>query len=178
AAAARVPAFGGAPESIPDWLALVGDTADGFPGIAGWGEKTAAAVLARHLPLEAIPDDPSLWGVDVRGRERLAATLREGRDDALLYRRLATLRSDVPLKEGAGGVERGGARSSNGAAPSAASSSRSATGSERPSSWSACAAGARARARGRKCYDGRPRRSHDSMKTVAALALALSALAL
>jgi 5'-3' exonuclease len=109
-AAGVVARFGVPPESIPDWLALVGDTADGYPGIAGWGEKTAAAVLARHLHLEAIPDDPSLWGVDVRGRERLAATLCAGRQDALLYRRLATLRTDVPLAERLEDLEWRGAR--------------------------------------------------------------------
>ena len=109
-AAGVVARFGVPPESIPDWLALVGDTADGYPGIAGWGEKTAAAVLARHLHLESIPDDPALWGVDVRGRERLAATLRAGREDALLYRRLATLRTDVPLAERLEDLEWRGAR--------------------------------------------------------------------
>jgi len=73
--------FGVSPASIPDWLALVGDTADGIPGIPGWGEKSAGAVLARYDRLEAIPDDPSRWEVDVRGRERLAAALAgEGGD--------------------------------------------------------------------------------------------------
>ena len=98
-AAGVVQRFGVTPESIPDWLALVGDNADGYPGIPGWGEKSAAAVLARHLHLEAIPDDPSRWGVDVRSKDRLAAALRAGREQALLYRRLATLRTDVPLFE-------------------------------------------------------------------------------
>jgi 5'-3' exonuclease len=109
-AAGVVARFGVPPESLPDWLALVGDTADGYPGIAGWGEKTAAAVLARHLHLEAIPDDPALWGVELRGRERLAATLRAGREQALLYRRLATLRTDVPLAESLEDLEWRGAR--------------------------------------------------------------------
>jgi 5'-3' exonuclease len=91
--------FGVRPESIPDWLALVGDTADGIPGVPGWGEKTASAVLAGHGHLERIPDDPVLWKVNVRGRDRLAASLRERRKDAYLYRDLATLRTDVPLPE-------------------------------------------------------------------------------
>jgi 5'-3' exonuclease len=102
--------FGVPPASIPDWLALVGDSADGIPGIPGFGEKTAAAVLARFLHLEAIPDDPAGWGVDVRGKQRLAASLRERREDALLYRLLATLRTDVPLVEGLGDLEWRGAR--------------------------------------------------------------------
>jgi 5'-3' exonuclease len=101
--------FGVAPASIPDWLALVGDSADGIPGIRGFGEKTAAAVLARHLRIEAIPDDPRLWDVEVRGRERLAAALRERRGDALLYKRLATLRGDAPLAEGLADLEWRGA---------------------------------------------------------------------
>jgi 5'-3' exonuclease len=92
--------FGVKPASIPDWLALVGDSADGIPGIPGWGEKSAAAVLARHGTIDAIPDDPASWGALVRNGERLAAALRERRDDARLYRRLATLRTDVPLTEG------------------------------------------------------------------------------
>jgi 5'-3' exonuclease len=91
--------FGVAPASIPDWLALVGDSADGIPGIPGFGEKTAAAVLARHGRIEAIPTDPRQWGVEVRGRDRLAAALHERSEDALLYKRLATLRTDAPLAE-------------------------------------------------------------------------------
>ena len=91
--------FGVGPASIPDWLALVGDSADGIPGIRGWGEKSAAAVLARYARLETIPDDPALWQVAVRGRERLAATLAAQRPQAELYRQLATLRTDVPLAE-------------------------------------------------------------------------------
>jgi 5'-3' exonuclease len=102
--------FGVPPASIPDWLALVGDSADGIPGVPGWGEKSAAAVLARHPRIEAIPDDASRWDVAVRGRERLAASLRERREDALLYRRLATLRTDVPLAEGLAALEWRGAR--------------------------------------------------------------------
>ena len=87
------------PASIPDWLALVGDTADGIPGLPGFGEKAASAVLARWGRLEAIPTDAAAWGADVRGAARLCATLAERRDDAVLYRRLATLVDDVPLPE-------------------------------------------------------------------------------
>jgi 5'-3' exonuclease len=91
--------FGVSPASIPDWLALVGDSADGYPGLSGWGEKSASTVLARWEHLEAIPADPSRWEVKVRGADRLAATLRERMDEARLFRRLATLRRDVPLKQ-------------------------------------------------------------------------------
>jgi 5'-3' exonuclease len=90
--------FGVAPESIPDYLALVGDSADGFPGLAGWGAKSASAVLGRWRKLEAIPPDPAEWGA-VRGAGKLAATLAVGFPEALLYRTLATLRRDVPLAE-------------------------------------------------------------------------------
>ena len=72
--------FGVSPASIPDYLALVGDTADGFPGLRGWGAKSAAAVLARYEHLEAIPDDPRAWDVSVRGAARLAAELAAHRD--------------------------------------------------------------------------------------------------
>jgi 5'-3' exonuclease len=91
--------FGVPPSSIPDWLALVGDAADGFPGVPGWGEKSASAVLARYRTLEAIPDQPAGWHADVRNPDRLAAALREHRVEAALYRLLATLRTDVPLAE-------------------------------------------------------------------------------
>ena len=91
--------FGVRPASIPDWLALVGDTADGIPGIPGWGEKSAGAVLARYGSINDIPDDAARWDIAVRGRDRLAGSLRERRAEAALYRRLATLRSDVPLAE-------------------------------------------------------------------------------
>ncbi len=87
-----------APASIPDWLALVGDTADGIPGIPGFGEKTAAALLRVYRYIEEIPTDRS-WDVPVRGAERLMATLRARMDDALLYRTLATLVTHVPLRE-------------------------------------------------------------------------------
>lgn len=89
--------FGVPPASIPDWLALVGDTADGIPGLPGWGPKSAASILAAHGHIESIPDDPAAWGAKVRGAERLAGVLREERENALLYRQLATLRRDVPL---------------------------------------------------------------------------------
>ncbi|MGH7731330.1 MAG: 5'-3' exonuclease [Candidatus Eiseniibacteriota bacterium] len=91
--------FGVGPASIPDWLALVGDSADGYPGLPGWGAKSAATVLARWEHLERIPPDPARWEVKVRGAERLAATLAEGRAEALLFRGLATLRRDVPLTQ-------------------------------------------------------------------------------
>jgi len=91
--------FGVAPASIPDWLALVGDAADGYPGLPGWGPRSAAAVLARWGTIEAIPASAAAWDVAVRGAARLAATLAARRDEALLYKRLATLRTDVPLAE-------------------------------------------------------------------------------
>ena len=87
------------PTSIPDWLALVGDTADGIPGIPGFGAKTAAALLSRYGTVEAIPPHSVHWDVNVRGGMRLAATLNERRDDAALYKHLATLVTDVPLPE-------------------------------------------------------------------------------
>jgi len=85
------------PESIADWLGLVGDTADGIPGIKGWGSKSAAKVLMKWKAIEAIPDDPAAWGVDLRGANRLAASLRDSRTDAMLYKQLATLRLDCPI---------------------------------------------------------------------------------
>lgn len=93
--------WGVAPESIPDLLALVGDAADGYPGLPGWGAKSAAAVLARYETLEAIPPRASDWDVAVRGAPALAAVLRERMDEALLYRTLARLVTDVPLPESA-----------------------------------------------------------------------------
>jgi 5'-3' exonuclease len=89
--------FGVAPESIPDWLALVGDSADGFPGLPGWGAKSAATVLARYRHLEQIPKRAEAWDVPTRGTARLAATLVEQWERALLFRRLATLRADAPI---------------------------------------------------------------------------------
>lgn len=93
--------FGVDPESIPDWLALVGDSADGFPGLSGWGAKTAAAVLAVYGHLEAIPDAPGKWDVPVRGAATLAATLAGSRDLAMLFRDLATLRTEPPAMSSA-----------------------------------------------------------------------------
>jgi 5'-3' exonuclease len=92
--------YGVDPASIPDWLALVGDEADGIPGIAKWGQKSASTVLAHYRHLEAIPDAARDWQVQVRGAEALAAALAAQRADALLYRKLATLRRDVPLAAG------------------------------------------------------------------------------
>jgi 5'-3' exonuclease len=89
--------FGVPPVSIPDYLALVGDAADGYPGLAGWGAKSAAAVLARYGHLEAIPGDWRTWGVNAASPGTLAATLAREREHAFLFRDLATLRSDVPL---------------------------------------------------------------------------------
>jgi 5'-3' exonuclease len=91
--------FGVSPESIPDYLALVGDTADGIPGIPRWGAKSAATVLGHLHHLENIPNDPEDWGVEVRGAAALAQNLRQQRDDAMLYRKLATLRTDAPIEE-------------------------------------------------------------------------------
>ncbi|MCU0695805.1 MAG: flap endonuclease [Myxococcaceae bacterium] len=87
------------PPSVPDFLALVGDTADGIPGLDGWGEKGAQAVLSVYPHLEQIPDDAKAWTVKVRGAEKLAGTLSAHRAEATLYRTLATLRLDVPLDE-------------------------------------------------------------------------------
>jgi 5'-3' exonuclease len=89
--------FGVAPESIPDWLALVGDNADGFPGLPGWGARSAATVLARYRHLEDIPKQAARWDVSMRGAERLATTLTQQWERALLFRRLATLRPDAPI---------------------------------------------------------------------------------
>jgi 5'-3' exonuclease len=89
--------FGVSPASIPDWLALVGDSADGYPGLPGWGARSAALVLARYGHLEAIPRLAMAWDVTVRGAMRLATTLAEQREQALLFRTLAILRADAPL---------------------------------------------------------------------------------
>jgi 5'-3' exonuclease len=92
--------FGVGPASIPDYLALVGDSADGIPGISGWGAKASSSVLARYEHIEHIPIDVTDWeDVSIRGAQRVASNLAESREDALLYRRLATLRNDVPLAE-------------------------------------------------------------------------------
>lgn len=91
--------FGVGPASIPDWLGLVGDSADGFPGLPGWGAKSASVVLGRYLHIEAIPDDASQWERDgltgVRGAAKLATTLAEQRDTAMLFRHIATVVDDV-----------------------------------------------------------------------------------
>ena len=90
--------FGVPPASIPDYLALVGDSSDGFPGLQGWGAKSAAAVLAKYGHLEAIPDDAKTWALNVRAGA-LAVTFKRDRELALLFRDLATLRTDVPVFE-------------------------------------------------------------------------------
>ena len=87
------------PESIPDFLALTGDDADGIPGLPGFGERTASALLARFIHLDRVPLDSRQWPAGVRAADRLAATLRERLPDALLYRKLATLVTDVPLPQ-------------------------------------------------------------------------------
>jgi 5'-3' exonuclease len=97
--------FGVPPESIPDYLGLVGDSADGLPGVPGWGAKSSSALLAEYRRIEAIPADPAAWRVQVRGAERLAASLREHRGEALLYRHLATLRRDAPIDESLADLE-------------------------------------------------------------------------
>jgi 5'-3' exonuclease len=102
--------FGVRPDSIPDWLALVGDDADGIPGIPGWGAKSAALVLTRYGRIEAIPDDAAGWDVAVRGAATLARALAQRREDAALYKRLATLRQDVPLEQELADLEWRGVR--------------------------------------------------------------------
>jgi 5'-3' exonuclease len=89
--------FGVPPASIPDYLALVGDSADGFPGIEGWGAKSTATVLDRYGHLEAIPDAPGQWDITVRGATKLARSLAAHRAEALLFRTLATLRTDCEV---------------------------------------------------------------------------------
>jgi len=102
---AVVEKFGIHPESIPDYLALVGDTADGVPGLPGWGAKSASVVLARYPRLELIPGSAADWEVTVRGADKLAATLRENKDLAFMYRELTTLRLDVPIEESLSDLE-------------------------------------------------------------------------
>jgi len=97
--------FGVPPSAIPDYLALVGDTADGIPGIVGWGAKSAAAVLQAYGGLESIPNDGDLWTVKLRGAKRLAENLAARREEVRLYRKLATLRTDVPLAIGVDDLE-------------------------------------------------------------------------
>ncbi len=101
--------FGVAPASIPDYLALVGDSADGFPGLAGWGAKSSSTVLARYEHLEHIPLAPGQWEVSVRGSAKLANTLAEGMADAVLFRTLATLALDAPTVDSVDELEWQGA---------------------------------------------------------------------
>jgi len=91
--------FGVSPTSIPDYLALVGDAADGYPGLPGWGAKSSAAVLAKFIHLESIPADSRDWHVNATNAIALADTLSRERESALLFRRLATLRTDIALFE-------------------------------------------------------------------------------
>lgn len=91
--------FGIPPTSIPDWLALVGDDADGIPGVPRWGARSASIILAHYRHIEDIPDEASKWKVNVRGAAALAKSLRQHRIEAALYRTLATLREDAPLVE-------------------------------------------------------------------------------
>jgi 5'-3' exonuclease len=107
---AVVEKFGVPPQAIPDYLALVGDTADGIPGLPGWGAKSAAAVLARFGRLDMIPDHVADWGLSVRSAPTLATVLREHRSEANLYRTLTTLRRDVPLPEALADLEWQGTR--------------------------------------------------------------------
>ena len=100
--------FGVPPDSIPDYLALVGDSADGIPGIPRWGAKSSATVLGRYGQIDRIPLDSATWDVEVRGAGTMARNLAERLDDALLYKELATLRYDVPISEGLADLEWGG----------------------------------------------------------------------
>lgn len=97
--AAVIGKYGVPPASIPDWLALVGDAADGIPGIPGWGAKSAAVLLAQFGHIDAIPDNSDQWPMPAGRARRLAETLAAQREQVLLYRRLTTLRRDVPLAE-------------------------------------------------------------------------------
>jgi 5'-3' exonuclease len=105
--------FGVSPQSIPDWLGVVGDSADGFPGIPGWGAKSASAVLAQYKKLEAIPKDAAKWKVGAISAGRAASlveSLTKNWEEALLFRKLATIRTDVPLKETLNDLKWKGAR--------------------------------------------------------------------
>jgi 5'-3' exonuclease len=101
--------FGVAPKSIPDWLALVGDSADGFPGLAGWGKRSASVVLAHYGSIDNIPDDATEWAPvvrdSIRGATRLATRLAEDRERAELFRNLATLRLDPTVLDNVGSLE-------------------------------------------------------------------------
>jgi 5'-3' exonuclease len=105
--------FGVSPQSIPDWLALVGDSADGYPGIPGWGAKSASVVLSRYEHIESIPDDPGKWKLSAVSPGRaasLAESLSQRREEARLYKTLATIRKDVPLNERLADLKWQGAR--------------------------------------------------------------------
>ena len=102
--------FGVLPESIADYLALVGDAADGYPGLSGWGAKSSAAVLAKFLHLELIPTDCREWRVNAANASALAATLHNEMQQALLFRKLATLRTDIPLFDNVGDLKWSGPR--------------------------------------------------------------------
>jgi 5'-3' exonuclease len=102
--------FGVRPESIPDYLALVGDSSDGYPGLHGWGPKSAAAVLGRYIHLESIPPDARTWGVNANNAGALARVLERERDLAFLFRDLATLRADIPLFDSVDDLRWNGAR--------------------------------------------------------------------
>jgi 5'-3' exonuclease len=102
--------YGVPPASIPDWLALVGDSADGIPGVPSWGARSAAVVLSRYGHLDAIPDDHLQWGLSAGRALRLAGNLGAHKDEAFLYRHLATLRRDVPLEQSLSDLEWRGAR--------------------------------------------------------------------
>ena len=108
--AAVIEKYGVGPASIPDWLALVGDKADGIPGIPAWGAKSAADLLAQFQHIEEIPEDIEQWDMTAGRARRLAANLADQREEAFLYRRLTTLRTDVPLVEGLDDLEWRGAR--------------------------------------------------------------------
>ena len=104
--------YGVSPQSMPDWLALVGDSADGYPGIPGWGAKSASVVLAHYKHMAAIPDDPGKWKVSAISPGRaasLAESLSQRREEAQLYKQLATVREDVPIKEKLGDLKWQGA---------------------------------------------------------------------
>lgn len=107
---AVVEKYGVSPASVPDWLALVGDAADGIPGVPTWGKKSASALLSKYQHIEAIPKDIEQWGLSTGRARRLAENLAAHREQAFLYRQLATLRLDVPLEEGVDGLPWRGAR--------------------------------------------------------------------
>lgn len=102
--------FGVSPASIPDWLALVGDSADGIPGVPAWGAKSASALLSQFQHIEDIPDEIEQWGLTAGRARRLAENLESQREEAFLYRQLTTLRDDVPLEESVSDLEWRGAR--------------------------------------------------------------------